>query len=135
MDIKYCIEEGYLEKIEPADDLVKKEFEEAEYDLKRSKSAFEEQDYKWCIVQSYYCIFHSARAVLFKLGLKEKRHFAVGVVLEDLNKKGKLESKYVNYFNAAISSREDADYNYTYSKEIAEYNFKTAEEFIAMMKI
>ncbi|MBW2981269.1 HEPN domain-containing protein [Candidatus Woesearchaeota archaeon] len=134
MDIKECLEKNFLAKTKPDKDLIEKEFSEAEYDLEKAKKAFEDEDYKWAIIKSYYCIFHAARAVLFKLGLKEKRHFAVGVVLEDLNKNGKLESKYVNEFNAAISSREDADYHYVYSKETAEYDLKIAQDFLERMK-
>ena len=134
MDIKECTEKGYLVRIEDTNNLIKKEFDEAEYDLEKSKKAFEDEDYKWCIVKAYYCIFHSARAVLFKLNLREKRHFAIGIVLEELNKNGKLESKYVNYFNAAVSSREDADYHYIYSRNIAEHTIEIAEEFIVKMR-
>jgi len=134
MDIKECLEKRFLIKIKPAKDLIQKEFSEAEYDVEKAEKAFEDEDYKWGIVKSYYCIFHSARAVLFKIGLREKKHFAISVVLEDLNKKGKLESRYINDFNAAISSREDADYHYTYPKETAEYNLKLAHEFLERMK-
>lgn len=80
-------------------------------------------------------MFHSARAVLFKLGLKETRHFAIGVVLEDLSKKGKLEEKWVDYFNAAISSRENADYHYSYSESTAGHVLDIALEFIERMKL
>jgi uncharacterized protein (UPF0332 family) len=66
--------------------------------------------------------------------LREKKHFAVGAVLEHLNKKGKLESSYINDFNAAISSREDADSHYIYPKETAEYNLKLAHYFLERMK-
>ena len=74
-------------------------------------------------------MFHSARAILFKLGLRERKHFVISVVLEDLNNRGKLESIYVNDFKAAISAREDADYHYSYSKESALHVLEIAEEF------
>lgn len=134
MNIRECLEQRFLIKTKPAEDLIQKEFSEAEYDLEKAKKAFEDEDYKWSIVKSYYCMFHAARAVLFKIGLKEKRHFAIGVVLEDLNKQGKLESRHVNDFNAAVSSREDADYHYTYSKEIADYDLKIAYDFLERMR-
>lgn len=57
-------------------------------------------------------MFHATRAVLFSLGLKERRHFAIRVVLEDLNAKGKLESRSISNFSAALGAREDADYIY-----------------------
>ena len=134
MDIKECLEKGYLVKIKAKEDLIKKEMEEAEYDFDKAKKAFDNEDYKWSIVMSYYTMFHAARALLFKLGFREKRHFAISVVLEELNKKGKIERKYINYFNAAISSREDADYRYTYSIRIAEDNLTIAEDFKEKIK-
>ena len=134
MDIKECLEKGYLVKIKAKEDLIKKEMEEAEYDFDKAKKAFDNEDYKWSIVMSYYTMFHVARALLFKLGFREKRHFAISVVLEELNKKGKIERKYINYFNAAISSREDADYCYTYSIRIAEDNLTIAEDFKEKIK-
>ena|SRR3989344_311146 len=134
MDIKECLEKGYLVKIKAKEDLIKKEMEEAEYDFDKAKKAFDNEDYKWSIVMSYYTMFHAARALLFKLNFKEKRHFAISVVLEELNKKGKIERKYINYFNAAISSREDADYRYTYSIRIAEDNLTIAEDFKEKIK-
>lgn len=133
MDIKYCLEHRFLIEIEPSADLMQKELAEAVYDFDKAKKAFKKRDWKWSIVQAYYCMFHAARAVLFKIGLREKRHFAVGVVLDDLNKRGKLESKYVDDFNAALSSREDADYHYIHSKEDSEDGLKIAEDFLARM--
>ena len=134
MDINGCLEKGYLIKITPKEDLIKKELEESEYDFEKAKKSFEDEDFKWSIVMSYYTMFHVARALLFKLGFLEKRHFVISVVLEDLNKKGKIEKKYVNYFSAAISSREDADYQYTYSIRIAEDNLRMAEDFKEKIK-
>ena len=101
-DIHECIEKGYLKKIEPDPKIIEKEITEADYDLERAKHALEEKDFKWCIIKSYYSMFHAARAVLFSLGLKEKRHFAVQVVLEDLIKKGKLESIYLDYISSYL---------------------------------
>ena len=134
MDIDECIKERFLVRVKPSKDLIEKEIKEAKYDLEKAEVALSQEDSKWSIVKSYYSMFHSARAVLFKSGLREKKHFAVGIVLEDLNKRGKLESKYVNDFNAAVYSREDADYHYTYSKEIAKHNLEIAKEFLQRMR-
>lgn len=134
MDIKKCLEEGFLKKIKPDEKLIKKEFKESDYDLEKAENALNEEDFKWCIIKSYYSMFHAARAILFKSGYREKRHFAISVILEGLNKNGKLESKYLNDFRAAISSREDADYHYTYSKDTAEHNLTIAKEFLEKMK-
>jgi len=134
MDIESCLREGFLQEIKVERDLIEKELEEAKYDSGKAKRAFEEGDFKWSIVKSYYSMFHAARAVLFSLGLKERRHFAIRVVLEDLNAKGKLESRFISDFSAALGAREDADYRYTYSQETAAYLLRAAEDFLARMK-
>lgn len=134
MNVNDCIEKGFLTKIKPDAGLCNKEVNEADYDLNSAEKAFKEGDYKWCIIKCYYSMFHSAKAILFKLGYTEKKHIAVIIVLEDLNKKGKVESKYINDFKAAMSAREDADYSYSYSKETAEYNLEIAEGFLKRMK-
>src|SRR3989344_6585096 len=102
--------------------------------MKSAENAIGSEDFKWAIVKSYYSMFHAARALLFSLGLKERRHFAVEIVLEELNRKGKLESRFIADFLAAMSSREDADYRYTYSKETAIAVFEAAENFLKEMK-
>lgn len=130
MNIEDCIREGFLRRIQVDRKLIEKEIAEANYDLKKAEHAFEDKDYKWCIVKCYYSMFHIARALLFSLGLKERRHFAIEVVLEDLNKRGKLESKYLSYFSSAMSAREGADYHYKYSQEIASTLLETAKEFV-----
>jgi len=134
MDIQECLEKRYLIKEEVRKDLIDKEIKECNYDLGKAKETFSSGDHKWSIVQCYYSMFHSAKAVCFKQGYREKRHFAVLIVLEDLNKKGKLEVRFVNDFGAAISAREGADYRYAYSEERAEQSLKMAEEFNKRMK-
>lgn len=123
-----------MQQIKVERDLIGKELKEAKYDIEKAERALEEGDFKWSIVKSYYSMFHAARAVLFSLGLKERRHFAIRVVLEDLNMKGKLESKFISDFSAALGAREDADYRYTYSQETADYLFKAAGDFLARME-
>jgi len=134
MNIEDCIIEGFIYRIKPDANLVKKEFNEAEYDLKKAKKTVEDDDFKWAIVKAYYCMFHSAKALLFSMGYREKRHFAIQVVLEELAKNGKLESIYLDYFSAAMEAREDADYKYSYSKETADDIIEYAEKFLGIMK-
>ncbi|MBU5678844.1 MAG: HEPN domain-containing protein [Candidatus Aenigmatarchaeota archaeon] len=134
MNIDECINEGYLRRINPQPNLIEKELKEAEYDLNSAIRAIEEKDFKWCIIKCYYSMFHAARAVLFSIGLKERRHFAIQVVLEDLVKKGKLEAIYLDYFSAAMEWRENADYRYKYSEEIAKDIVENAKSFLLRMK-
>ena len=83
MNIDECLRKGFLKKINIDRTLIDKELAEADYDLEKAEKAFKEKDFKWCIVKSYYSMFHSARSILFKTGYREKRHFAISIVLED----------------------------------------------------
>jgi uncharacterized protein (UPF0332 family) len=82
---------------------------------------------------AYYAMFHSAKAVLFRIGLREKAHFVIGDILEILSKEGKLESYFADYFRAALSARTDADYHYEYSKKSANELIEMADEFMKRM--
>jgi uncharacterized protein (UPF0332 family) len=134
MNISECISKGFLKQASPDSQLSDKELKESEYDLAKANLAISDLDYKWSIIKCYYSIFHASKAVMFTLGYFEKKHVAVLAVLEDLNKKGKLESRFINYFKASQTAREDADYHYSYSKEVAEYELTTAAEFLSEMK-
>lgn len=134
MEIDELMEKGYLTRISVDKKLISKELEEAEYDLGRANIALGQKDFKWAIIKAYYSMFHAAKSLLFSLGLKERKHFAVGMVLEQLNEDGKLESKYVNDFRAAMSSREDVDYRYVHSSDTAIYIVDIAEEFLDKIK-
>ncbi len=131
--LEQYFETGQLRRIEPSPELAAKEFKEAAYDMAGAKQALAEKDYKWATVKAYYAMFHSAKGILFLLGLKERAHFVIAEVLEQLSKDGKLESAYVSAFKAGIASREGADYNYTYSKETASELVIMAGEFVARM--
>lgn len=97
MNLKDCLEKGYLIREEYDVLLVNKEIQESHYDFNRAVRAFEEKDYKWAIIQSYYSMFHAVKALCFRLGFREKKHIALVILLEHLTNEGKLESKFVHY--------------------------------------
>ncbi|MEW6748700.1 MAG: HEPN domain-containing protein [Candidatus Micrarchaeota archaeon] len=134
MDIDGLVEEGHLQRIRPSKELAEKEFAEAEYDLQHAKASLAEKDHKWAIVKAYFAVFHSAKAILFLMGLKERSHFAVGEVLDSLCSEGKLENRFVADFKAALSARQAADYHYDYSDRRADEMVELAGEFTARME-
>ena len=77
---------------------------------------------------------HAVKAVCFACGYREKKHLALLILLQHLQKQGKVEKESITSFHAAIDSRESTDYQYTYSEEIAEHNLKMAEMFNTRMK-
>jgi len=134
MDIEECLEKGFLKRIPFDRELIRKELAGAEYDLEAAASDLKRGDAKWATVKSYYSIFHAARAVVYSLGYQERAHFAIGVVLRELEKQGRLEPKYTLDFGACMEAREDADYRLEYSKERAKASIGMADEFLHRMK-
>jgi len=125
---------GLLSKIAPSKDLIEKELKETEYDIKSAEESLNKEDYKWCIVKSYYAIFHCIRALMFKHGYKDRKHAGVVIFLEELEKQGIIDSSIVNDYRAALSARESADYRYTYSRDIAKNILQISKEVISKIR-
>lgn len=83
-EIRRLLEERKLLRIKPDNKLVTKEIKGAEYDLNRAIEPLEKEDFKWATVQAYYSMFHSARALLYKEGYREKSHTALRIALKEL---------------------------------------------------
>lgn len=134
MRLEELFKEGHLAHITPDRALADKESAEGDLDLQGAAKAIDDEDFKWATIKAYYSMFHNAKAILFLIGIKERAHFAIGLVLEDLARKGKLESRFADYFRAGLSLRERADYHYAYSKESAKELLEMAEEFAKRMR-
>ena len=119
------------ERKDPA--LVKKELEQAAYDLGRARDSFGDGDFKWSTVQAYYVMFHAARALLFSKGYREKSHRCLYHALEHLFADS-LGASFLDDFRLAMSLREDADYGYVYSESNAEESIENAESFLEKAK-
>ncbi len=113
-------------------ELVQKELETAERDLMDGKEGFERGKYKWTTIQSYYSMFHSARALLYAKNYREKSHHCLVIALRHLYvETGKLPGYFVEALQKGKALREDADYYDDWSKTGAEEMLKLAENFLS----
>ena len=130
-DFERCIKERRLIKIKPSKEMIQKEIENAEYDLERARNSLYEEDFKWSAVQSYYSMFHAAKALVLKEGYREKSHFCLIIALRELYvRKNKLNVEMVENLELCMNLRHEADYGLSYHKESAETALKYAEEFL-----
>ena len=114
---------------------VKKELKEAENDLSEALNRFNNQKYKYATINGYYSMFHSARALIYSKGYREKSHYYLLVALNSLFvDNGPLSKKIVSEFHDAMVLREDADYHGNFTEEGAESVLKTAKEFVETAK-
>lgn len=75
----------------------------------------------------YLVFFHSARAVLFRDGIREKSHYCLGIYLDlAYHKKSLLEEEYILLFNRMRTARHQQQYSF--------HTKPTMEELIETIK-
>jgi uncharacterized protein (UPF0332 family) len=127
------VEEGRLKKIGIDRKLVLKEIEGAVSDLEEAKDSLLRKKFKWATVQGYYSMFHSARALVYSKGFREKSHYALFVALRELFR-NQLEFEIIQNFEEAMSLREEADYGLVFSEEGTISIVNNAEKFLNKVK-
>ena len=77
------LEEPKILRIKRDSALVAKEIAAARADLKDATESLLLKKSRWAIIQGYYAIFHSARALLYDKGFREKSHHALLVAVRE----------------------------------------------------
>lgn len=133
MGIEYddCMKRGKIKPFSRGLALAPKEIETAESDFQRAKKTYAEGDYKWATIQTYYSMFHSARALLYSKNLREHSHYCLVAAIKMLYVEPKLMPIHLlEGFQEAKNLREDADYYNRWSQPGCEKLLRIAEEFL-----
>ncbi len=126
-----CVQEGKLVKGEIELDLVKKELDAAQSDLKIAEKSLSEHNFKWATIQAYYSMFHTAKALVLSKGYREKSHQCLSVALKALFVDSSLLKKnHFDHFRDCMNLRQDADYGLIYSETSAVGAVNWAEDFL-----
>ncbi len=130
-----CLKQRKIKEFSQGKFLASKEIRLAEEDLKSAQKSFKEENYRWCVIQTYYSMFHSARALLYHKNYREHSHFCLGEAIRTLYvEKGKLDVFLVEALAEAKNLREAADYYGDYSKINAEKLLRKAKQFVKESK-
>ena len=130
-EFNLCLEHGKIKKFTPGPRLAGKELKSARQDLDASSKSYGDKDFKWCIIQSYYSMFHSARALLYSAGYREKSHFCLMEAVKVLFvENGKLDLFLLESLAEAKNLREAADYYGDFSELNSRKLLKRAEAFL-----
>jgi len=127
------LEQRKLFRSRIAREMIKKEIRAAERDLQDAQDSLEQKKFKWATVQGYYSIFHSARALLYSRGFREKSHYALLVAIRELYS-NELEQELVRSFEQGMELREQADYGLEFSRSGAIETIEGAEKFLQRAK-
>ncbi len=109
MNVDECIKKGLLLKISQDVPKALESIKTAKKKLELAKNESKHGLYEGAIVSAYTCMFHCARALLFKDGYKERSHFALGVYLKQ-NYRSKIESRFLNQFDSLRLQRHEVLY-------------------------
>jgi len=125
MNIEQCLEQGLLVKSKPEPEKAFSSIEMAKHKLELAKTEFEHDLFESAVTSAYASMFHSARALLFRDGFKERSHFAVYVYINE-KYSGKIERKYLGELNALRLQRHDLMYGLERNAEVRESDADTA---------
>jgi len=130
-----CLKRKRIQKFSGGKSCVNKELTIAEKDLKEAHKTFNYAQYKWSTIQSYYSMFHSARALLHAKNYREKSHYCLIVALRALYvEKQLLPCSLIESLQNAKRLREEADYVDEWSKYGASSLLTAAEKFLTKSK-
>lgn len=126
-----------LKRVTPSADKARQSMKRAERWLEEAEKCLNNELYDSCLISSYLAMFHSARAVLFRDGWREKSHFCIARYLEEMYvKKGKLEREWIDLFDRLRETRHVDQYDVSYfaTREEAESALNIAFEFVERME-
>lgn len=132
-DFEDCLNRQKLVKFASARKLTSREMESAGEDLRDAKDSLNRGKDKWATIQAYYVMFHTARALLYSEGYREKSHYCLIVAMRAIFvEKGMLDVRLVEALQTAKVLRENADYENEFSKQSAKGLAEKAEEFLVV---
>ncbi|MBU3918745.1 HEPN domain-containing protein [Patescibacteria group bacterium] len=135
LNFEKCLERGKIREFSRGRFLVGKEMEGAELDFKSAKESFQNKNYKWATIQTYYSMFHSARALLYNKNYREKSHYCLIEAIRTLYiDKGLIGHDFIEALQRAKTLREGADYYSEFNKESTESLVEIAEDFLKKVK-
>lgn len=132
---KDCLTKKRIFRFEPAKHLVRLEIEDAESDLHSAKEELAKSGFKWATIKGYYSMFHSARALLYSCGYRERGHYCLYLAVKEFFvKEKKLDLALAEEFNNCMILREEADYRRKFSQKGASATIKSAERLLKAAK-
>lgn len=104
MNVDECLEKGLLKKENADLGKARSSLKMGRHKLEIARKEQGHGIYESALINAYTCMFHCARALLYKDGYKERSHYAVWVYLNE-KYSGKLERKYLGEFEGLRVAR------------------------------
>lgn len=126
-----------MRKVEPSRTKSEQSLIQARDWLSEAEKNLEAEACRSAISSAYLAIFHSASAVLFRDGVREKNHYCIGLYLQKYVKEGTLEEEWPMLFDRIRSVRHADQYSFMAkpSEEEVQAGIDLAERFIERMEM
>jgi uncharacterized protein (UPF0332 family) len=133
MKLNDCFKEGLLRKTKPSKQYAVKSLETSLNYIKNAKDNFKIKNNNLVIFCSYTAMFHSARSLLFKDGIKERSHLCIVSYIRETYPKLRSLS---NQLDAYRRNRHNTLYalDFLISDYEAQQAIKDAEQFYQQIK-
>ena len=130
-----CLKRKKIFKFSRGRLLAYKEYKLAIEDFNSAKMSLDAKNFKWAIIQTYYAMFHSARALIYNKNYRERSHFCLIEAVKEFYVKNKqIDIFLIESLLKAKHLREDADYYGDFSKLNAKNLLNEAKKFIQLSK-
>lgn len=131
-----CFERGLLRRVEPSRIKSEKSLLSARDWLSEAEKTLEAGALRSAVSSAYLAVFHSARAVLFRDGVREKSHYCIGLYLQRYVEEGSLEEDWPMLFDRIRSVRHADQYSFMArpTDEEVQAGIDLAERFIERME-
>lgn len=133
MKLKDCYKEGLLRKTKPSKQYAVKSLETSLNYIQNAKDNLKMKNNNLVIFCSYTAMFHSARAILFKDGIKERSHLCIVSYIRETHPKLRRLS---NQLDAYRRTRHNTLYalDFLISDYESKQAIEDAEEFYKQIK-
>jgi uncharacterized protein (UPF0332 family) len=122
-----CLKSGMIVSFTRDENLIKEEIILARECLLDSKATYELWGGRWPTLQSYYTMFHAARALINSKGYRENSHHSLGVALQALFvDEGTMDAQLAQDFLSAMKVIDDENYDQSKTKALID----SAEKFL-----
>lgn len=131
-----CFRQGLLRHVEPSRSKGLESIRLSKEWLVEAETNFTSGAYRSSLSSAYTAMFHSARGILFRDGVREKSHYCVGAYLGLYVERGLLEEEWVLVFDRMRSARHTDQYSFNVSpnSEEAKSSLEAAKDFVLRME-
>jgi len=127
-----CLKKGFIRKDERAGDRVRRSLEVSSRFLSSARNNYKIQEYEITEMAAYACLFHAARALLFKCGYLEHNHSCLIQALRHLYKDARIVDA-LDSFDKIRLARHNVQYGGDLvDREEAEYVVRFADDFLEL---